>query len=135
MRFQRAKLIARVKEEISKRKAVTAQRNAVLAEKHAAKRDAYVADTAEAWKRFADVIRLRLRTGQPITDADIPKGLRVGSWRSSLLVWDDKAPTAYEPDIADLRQMLALLEAAEDDEVTTSALERLGIKTAQVFRA
>jgi hypothetical protein len=133
MKFQRTDLIARVKDAIAAKEAYAAERTANAAEAYETSRAEYIQNTRDSWKQLADTIRVRLRTGQPVAATDIPSVLRNG-WRGGHVeTWDKATPSTYEADTGPLRQLLVLLEAATDDEITTSSLERMGFRTAQLF--
>lgn len=136
MRFARHDLIRRVRDEIQRRTEVTAQTNAESAERAARTRNEYVTRTSEDWKRFADRIQTAVGEGRPVTSEDVPEQLRDG-WGDRLIVnradyW--APPTPRVPDIAALSALLALLEAATDDEISTGSLERSGFRVGALFR-
>ena len=133
MKFQRLDLIVRVKDAIGARQAAAADRNAKAAAEYEEQLAKYLGDTYDAWKQLADTIRLRLRTGKPITNTDIPRELKGGWSAGHVETWNTKAPEPRTADTTVLEQLLVLLEAATDDEVTVHALERLGFRTAQLF--
>lgn len=134
MRFERAVLIKRVKDEIAERERAVAEVNQREAEKFAAGADEHVAATSEAWRLFANRIRSRVRTGTPVTYGDVPdeiKGPR--GWVDQLRFYEE-GPTEREANVAGLKATLAALEACEDEVITTTALGRIGIKAGDLFR-
>lgn len=135
MKFQRTDLIVRVKAAIAAKHQAAAARNAKAAAYFATSREEYLAKTGPGWKQLADTIRIRLRTGQPMTAKDIPREVSNGRGHGGgyVATWDATEPDEYVPDTAALEQLLVLLEAATDDEITTSSLERMGFRTAQLF--
>jgi hypothetical protein len=136
MKFQRTDLIQRVRAEIDRRVQAAEQANEKAARKAEQSLKEYVARTEGAWQTFADRINAALTDGRPVTSQDAPAALKDG-WIDRVQLrpadyWATPAPR--EADTAALATLLDLLEAATDDEVTTSSLERMGFRTAQLFR-
>ncbi len=136
MRFARTDLIARVKAEILRRTQAADKANAAKWDEHRQAEAKYVAQTGEAWKKLADTIRLRARQGRPITSADIPKDLcdrasNDGGW---VRTFRRGEPSKVVANTAALENLLLLLEAATDEEITTASLERVGFRVAGLFR-
>lgn len=134
MKFNRTDLITRVEAAITAQQKHAEERTAKALQQHLDRRAEYLNHTRDAWKQFADTIRARLRADKPITRADIPRDLADGRYAGGYVAtWDDKPPTTYTADTTALEQLLVLLHAATDDEISTSALERMGFRTAQLF--
>ncbi len=135
MKFKRDDLIGRVKAAIEAERKRTAEVNAKAAEEYAAKRQAYVEETTPAWRELVKQLNLVLRSGRPVTPGDIPAALHAKGWTGThLRVWTPEEPEPRKPATDQLEQILSILEACTDEEVTTNALERLGIKLAPIFR-
>lgn len=136
MKFTRTDLIDRVKAEIARREQAAVDRNAKANAAREERFRQYMDRTSAAWSTFATKIRTRIRRNEPITAQDIPVELR-GGWIDSgrVDVWTDRGAGEITPDVDALHNLLHLLEAATDDEVTTNSLERMGFRTAQLFRA
>lgn len=133
MRFKRADLIARVETAIAVQRKAVDERNAEAAAEYEKKLAAYTAETWEPWKQLADTIRVRLRTGKPMVDADIPRRLRNGFRSQHIDTWSSAPPARQVADTSVLEQLLVLLQAATDEEVTLASLERMGFRTAALF--
>lgn len=133
MKFHRTDLIVRVEAAIAAKKKAADERNAKAAADYEAKLARWIAETSDAWKQLADTIRVRLRAGKPMTAGDIPRRLRDGWSGSHITTWNISRDAPYVADVAALEQLLVLLSVATDDEVTTSALERMGFRTAALF--
>lgn len=133
MKFKRTDLIARVKHVIAERHRAAYDRNVKAAASHEDRRAKYLAETHDAWKQLAENILTALRAGVPMTRDDIPSKLTASRASSYLETWDARTPDLYVADTGPLEQLLVLLEAATDDEVSTSSLERMGFRTAQLF--
>ncbi|TDC33123.1 hypothetical protein [Micromonospora sp. KC213] len=136
MKFQRTDLIKRVQAEIGRRILAAEEANTKAREKTERERQEYVDRTADEWRTFVGNINAALDAGRPVTSEDCPKVLKDG-WMDRVQLrpaerWEP--PTERVPDTAALTTLLDLLEAATDDEVTTSSLERMGFRTAQLFR-
>lgn len=136
MKFTRTALIDRVKAEIARREQAAADLNTKTAAEHDKKRAEYVERTSDAWSRLATTIRARLRAGRPITGDDIPVELRDG-WHGGdrIDTWRGKGPAVQTANVDALTTLLHLLEATTDEEITTASLERVGFRTADLFRA
>lgn len=134
MKFQRIDLIDRVKARIVAEEQRASDATAKDRAEFEQKRQDYLDSTAAGWTRLADVIRRRVRENRPISAADIPHSLANPNWSGRVKTFDATEPEAREPRTGELRQILAVLEACTDDEVTTTALERIGIKTNSIFR-
>lgn len=136
MKFQRTDLIKRVEAEIGRRILAAQEANTKAQAKAEKDRREYLDRTTTAWTAFAENITAAVKAGRPVTTDDCPTGLKDG--------WMDRVPLRRpdsftpapdrEPDTAALDTLLDLLKAATDDEVTTSSLERMGFRTAQLFR-
>lgn len=135
MRFQRTDLIDRVKTEIERRHDRAEALTAEARQKYDERLREYQGTTFEAWKAFADRIRLRLRTGKPITPDDIPTELRGNGFRCQISMWDVPLPTERVAETSELDELLKLLEAVQDEEISASSLERMGFRTSRLFRA
>lgn len=133
MKFHRTDLIVRVEAAIAAKKKAADERNAKATADYQAKLARWIAETNDAWKQLADTIRVRLRAGKPMTAGDIPRRLRDGWSNGHITTWNDSPQAPHVADVAALEQLLVLLSAATDDEVTTSALERMGFRTAALF--
>lgn len=133
MKFQRQDLIARVEAAITASRTAATERNTKAAVDYDAKLAAWSAETSDAWKQLADTIRVRLRAGKPMTSADIPKRLRNGWSSGHIETWDAKPPTPHVADTAALEQLLLLLRAATDEQVSVASIERMGFRPAQLF--
>lgn len=136
MKFLRADLIKQVKDEIQRRTDAAAKATADAVARTAKSRDEYLASTSDDWLLFAARIEDAVRQGRPVTAEDIPQRLCDG-WGDRFLVkradyW--APPTPHEPDTDALRTLLDLLEAATDDAVSTTSLERSGFRMARLFR-
>lgn len=135
MRFNRADLIKRIQEEIVRREDRAVRLNREAAEKHAEKRTQYLDRTTDAWRELADTIRRRIRTKTPVVGSDIPVALRNGySGGGHIETWRDTEPTSHAPDVEPLTTLLHLLQSCTEDEISTNALQRLGFRTADLFR-
>jgi hypothetical protein len=140
MIFERTVLIERVKAEIERRQQAATERCAKAKLDYDRERRAYIENTAEAWNALANTIKRRCRSGVPVLAGDIPHvlgGGRNNGWSSPggwLQTWTEKPPSDETPDVAALTTLLALLEASLTDKVSTTELERMGFKMAQLFR-
>jgi hypothetical protein len=140
MKFERTVLIEKVKAEIERRERLAAEQTAQAAVNHDHARRAYIEGTADAWNSFANLIKRRVRSGQPVTGADVPVALgggRANGWTQRggwLHTWENSGPSVATADVTALTTLLALLEASLVETVTTSELERMGFKMAQLFR-
>ncbi|MGW3888910.1 hypothetical protein ACWD69_09485 [Micromonospora chokoriensis] len=136
MKFQRTDLIKRVQAEIGRRMLAATEANTKAHEKAARRRQEYIDGTAEAWQEFADNINAALAAGRPLTSDDAPRVLKNG-WMDKVQLhpasqWEP--PADRVPDTDALNTLLDLLEAATDEVVSTSALESMGFRTANLFR-
>jgi hypothetical protein len=140
MIFERTVLIERVKAEIERRQQAATERSAQAKLDYDHDRSAYIENTADAWNAFANLIKRRCRSGAPVTHKDIPISLgggRQNGWSNTggwLRTWTEKSPSDEVADVAALTTLLALLEASLTDKVSTTELERMGFKMAQLFR-
>lgn len=132
MKFNRTDLVDQVDAEIERCRAATAADNDAKAGEYAQARGRYVAETGDAWAQFAATIRRRVRAGAPVTRDDIPEQLADGHG-GYLRVWRTAAPKPRRAPVDELLTLRAVLLACTDDEVTATALERLGVRIATLF--
>lgn len=136
MKFPRTVLIDQVKKEIARREQRAVERTAEAAAKREEQLAAHLEKTTPAWGALADTIRVRRRYGKPVTAEDIPAALRGRNSSSGYVdVWTEPRAETYTADTGPLAALLTLLEATDDPEVTTTSIERLGFRTADLFRA
>jgi hypothetical protein len=135
VKFNRTDLIARVQAEIARREQAAAEANAKAAAEHDKKLTEYVRRTSDAWSRLATTIRARIRAGRPITVDDIPVELR-GGWHGGdrIDTWRSNGAAVQTANVDALTTLLHLLEATTEEEITTASLERVGFRTAELFR-
>ncbi len=135
MKFARNDLVDRVRNEIARREARAVERTAEAAAKRDAALAEYLETTTPAWSALADTIRQRKRYGKPVTAEDIPAALRGRNGSTGYVsVWTEPRAETYTADTGPLSALLALLEATSDEEITTSSIERLGFRIADLFR-
>lgn len=138
MKFARQSMIDRVKAEIDRRETEAVERTKQSDAEYNKTRAAYVTATSDAWNTFANTIKRRIRAGQPVTSADVPTQLSAGGFNRNgqgyIQCWTGSGPRAWEPDVAALQTLLALLESTTTDEISTTELERMGFKMSMLFR-
>jgi hypothetical protein len=135
VKFTRTDLIARIEAEIGRRETAAAERTAKNRADYDKALAEHVQRTAEAWKEFGKAIARAGRAGRAIGADDVPRALSGGYNRAEIRVWDRKPP---EPTVANTeahRTLLELVKSCIDDEITDSAIARLGFKTAELFRS
>lgn len=134
MKFARTDLIDRVEAEITRRQQHTADRNKKATAHFEKTRREYIDRTSDAWIELATTVRRRVRNSQPVTSTDIPKALRGGYTTGHIRTFDDTEPQEWTADTSALETLLDLLKSATDDEISTTHLERMGFRMAQLFR-
>jgi hypothetical protein len=134
VKFTRTELIARIEAEIARREAAAADRTAKNRADHERAVAEHVQRTGDAWREFAKAIGRAARAGRPVCAADVPPELNSGG-RGYLHVWDRQPPAAAAANVAAHRTLLELVKSCTDDEISVAALQRLGFKTAELFRA
>lgn len=136
MKFNRASLINTVKDMIDLAHDLAVKQNAAAEVKAATERELYVHTTAELWTEFADIIRKRVRQGEPIVPNDVPASLSRSNYgtREPRFFYPQTA-TRYQPHTAALEALLRILNACTDDEVSSSALRDLGFQPNQFLKA
>jgi hypothetical protein len=139
MKISRLKLIEILRSEQDR--LVNRQRRILLdrAQHDTVNATAYVERTREAWLQFATNIRQAVENGGTVTAQDIPKPIRrnVG-YIVGLDIWK---PPKYRDvvnvtDTLEFRKIgtaLRLLEAAEDEMISTYALEKAGFRIEQIM--
>lgn len=138
MMIRRTELIEKIRAKIQEREASAVERRKAAEQEADSAGDQYVADTREAWSKFADRIRLRVRQGLPVTASDVPEKLRSRSgWgETHIMLFKPGQVKAsdYQPRTEGFRSLLLVLESSPDELVSTSALERMGAPVKELFR-
>jgi hypothetical protein len=134
VKFTRTDLINRLETEIQRRLDQAADRHAKSTAAFEERRAAYLDRTAEPWREFMNTIRRQLRAGEPITSDDIPNALKGSYTGGHVAVFNDTRPDQAEAHVAPLHTLMELLRATSDDEISTTALERMGLRLTDLFR-
>lgn len=94
-------------------------------------RAAWVAEHAEKWRQACDSIRAALRRKEPITRRMLPHD-GDERWNSNLIVFAKGEPpnATYTGPGRELERVKVALELIADDEVSTTALQQLGVSPA-----
>lgn len=138
MMIKRTELIEKIRAKIQEREVGAVKRHQA-AEKEADRAERqYVEDTREAWSKFADRIRLRVRQGLPVTASDVPEKLRSRSgWGETHIVLfkpGQVKASDYQPRTEGFQSLLLVLESSPDELVSTNALERMGAPVKELFQ-
>jgi hypothetical protein len=124
MQFNRSALVAAIDKAIQQDQAAidaVAQRNNDLNEQY---RVEWLAQHQDAWTKAAVTIRAKLRKGQPVVQADIP---RDRSGYGGMAFYQAKRGEATPVRAAELAGLRAVLAAVSDDTITSTALRSLGV--------
>jgi Fe-S-cluster formation regulator IscX/YfhJ len=126
MMFNRLALIKAAEDEISARAAAQQLYVDQENEKRRAAADTWHTEYAQEWLNTLGNLRKKLRAGLPLYASDLP---RQREWRS-IAVFGDQPRPPVEPrtvDASDLRNLIAVLTALSDDQVSTSGLAAIGV--------
>lgn len=132
MKIKREVLVETLEAEVRRLENDHAARVRRDADDALARRAAYVRRTGDAWGAFAKVAARRARNGEPVTIDDVPEALLDGARSSYVAVWRERQPKhgpADEelPRVRQLRLLVQLLKASEDEYVSTYDLEKQGV--------
>lgn len=133
MKFARKDLIDRIRAEITRREEAVTAKNVRLLADYVANRDEHVRRTGPAWNMFANTIKRRVRAGQPVTTADVPREIK-SPWNDNAQPWDRTGPAQHVAEVGALQALLALLESTDAEEVTLATLDRIGFRVRDLFR-
>lgn len=126
MKFDRTDLITRAEAEIQRRKTAAAERDEQAAKDAAAERQEWMDTKAPHFVVFANRIKDKIRKGRPIVTEDVPPALRARY--SDIEFFTPPRITAHPAATATLEQLVAVLSAVTDDEVTSAGLVQLGFR-------
>lgn len=136
MKFNRRKLIKIIEAEITRVNAAARD----LAERRAQDADlariSYVERTSAAWKEFAANIRAAVAHSEPITINQVPAGIRsrmnyIDFWEESRVV-ARKISTSQNDSVRDLKALLDVLNASDDETVSLYALQKSGFSLGKI---
>lgn len=138
MKIKRQKLLDLIITEQTRLRDTFANRALVEQANQARRREDHERRFREAWELFSDQIHRRTAAHQPITIDDVPADLRVA--RDMLCFWrestrscvDDVTATREYRQLDSLRR---LLEAIEDEIISTYGLEKAGYRLEHLMRA
>jgi hypothetical protein len=139
MKISRLKLIEILRSEQDR--LVNRQRRILLdrAQRDTVNATAYVERTREAWLQLATNIRQAVENGGTVTAQDIPKPIRrnVG-YGVGLEIWEppkdrDVVNVTDTLEFRKIGAVLRLLEVAEDEMISTYALEKAGFRIEQIM--
>jgi hypothetical protein len=139
MKIKRTTLLALIDNEMERIRTAVAQRNEQATHRNAQIRDTGELELREDWKAFAETINRCVGRQEPVTWDDVPHGLRATrSWKE-LKFYDPPKPRDLEDveKITEYRRLDALrrlLEAAEDEIVSTYTLDKAGFRLELLMR-
>lgn len=133
VKIKRQKLIDLLKVEIHRREVAAKEQHEKSVTRQREDTNAYVRRTADAWQTFARSITVAVGGREPVTWDDVPHELR--SYRDGYVEVHRPRPVDANVDDADqLRALLAVLEATEDEVISTYALEKMGFVLGRTLR-
>lgn len=128
MKFKVADLRVAVQRAVDADRARFDEREQAHAEEYDQARAKWVAENTDVWRQACDSIRAALRRKEPITRELLPY-TDSRRYPGSLLVFDEREPRPHTytgPGHA-LERVRVALALITDDEVSTTALQQLGV--------
>ena len=138
MKIRRQRLLELVTAEQTRLREGVADRIRVENATNRRRREEYERKLREAWEIFSDQVNRLTAAREPITFDDVPAELR--SFRDGLKFWQEPRSTVVTDieSTLEYRRLDALrrmLEATEDEVISTYALERAGFRLENLMRA
>lgn len=133
MKFNRAQLRAAVSKAIAADLAAQEESQAEQLAGYEKEVTQWHAAHANAWLDSLPKIRAKIRKGLPVTDDDLPGERRYGSRYSAVFGGHKPRVYAFTPH-ADLTTLANVLDLLTDEEVTDTALARVGVRSHMIRR-
>jgi hypothetical protein len=134
VKFNRLELRAAVSAAIAQDKADQEKYQAKRLTEYETELSEWSTAHADEWLAALPKLRALIRKGLPITSGDLPQDKRYGSRYTAIFGRDRKpAPGTYTPH-ADLVTMANVLDLLTDEEVTDTALARVGVRSTMIRR-
>lgn len=132
MKFNRRDLITRIEREIDRRKVAGDQKILEARNRFETDRDKFTAQYRDGWADFIGRVAECRANGEPVTADVVPDALK--DRYGNIVFWKVSPPSdESHPDLGDLPELLELLKAVSDVDVTTAELSRLGFKIPKLF--
>lgn len=138
MKIKREKLLALITGELARLKTTRERKDIAEKSRTETVRAHYERSTRDAWQRLAEMIERRTAAREPVEWEYVPADLR-GFRTGQLKFYDPPRPGACGSveDSLEYRRLDALrrlLEVAEDEMVSTYALEKAGFRLEHIMR-
>lgn len=135
MKFKTADLIARIDILITERVEAAKTADAKALKDHEQNRSGWLEAHGDAYVKFANTVKEKIRKGRPILASDIPDGVK-NRYREFALFSATQPPKPVPARLDDLETLKSALSAVADEYVTTTGLREIGFKDiARLFRA
>jgi hypothetical protein len=131
MIYTRAKLIEMIEQRIMAANDKAEANYKKFIEQYEADRKAWVEKYGNEWREFCGRVVSTLDHGEPIETNLKPKTWKDG-W-ASVPFYSNSKPEFRPADTSNLKRMLQIIQDVEDEKISTSALERMGVKVRELY--